>query len=101
MVLQRMNYTIDHWLMLQGALRKWDEALVDYGRAVQLAPEFSFAAANYALALYQVGRENEAFKQFRSILRKYPEVLSPFPFSSITFHIRLIVQKYRMLPSCC
>jgi cytochrome c-type biogenesis protein CcmH/NrfG len=49
MVLQRMNYTIDHWLMLQAALRRWDEALVDYRRAVQLAPEFSFAAANYAL----------------------------------------------------
>jgi hypothetical protein len=49
MVLQRMKYTIDHWLTLQAALRRWDEALVDYGRAVQLAPEFSFAAANYAL----------------------------------------------------
>jgi len=24
--------------------------------------------------LYQVGKENEAFKQFRSLLRKYPEV---------------------------
>ncbi|KAJ7548366.1 hypothetical protein O6H91_07G009000 [Diphasiastrum complanatum] len=57
----------------QAALQQWDEALADYGRAVQLAPEYAFAAANYALALYQVGRENEAVRHFQSLLRKYPE----------------------------
>jgi tetratricopeptide (TPR) repeat protein len=34
---------------LQAALGEYDEALGNYRRAVQLAPEFSFAAANYAL----------------------------------------------------
>lgn len=41
-------------------LGRWDEAAPYYQRAVQLAPEFSFAAANFALAQYQVrmfGRE--------------------------------------------
>ncbi|KAJ7548367.1 hypothetical protein O6H91_07G009000 [Diphasiastrum complanatum] len=33
----------------KAALQQWDEALADYGRAVQLAPEYAFAAANYAL----------------------------------------------------
>ena len=35
-------------------LGRWDEAAPYYQRAVQLAPEFSFAAANFALAQYQV-----------------------------------------------
>lgn len=32
---------------------------------------FSFVVCQI---LYQVGKENEAFKQFRSLLRKYPQV---------------------------
>lgn len=36
-------------------LGRWDEAVGYYGRAVQLAPDFAFAAANKAIAVYQSG----------------------------------------------
>ncbi|MCO5570746.1 hypothetical protein L7F22_024474 [Adiantum nelumboides] len=58
---------------VKAAQNRWEDALIGYAKAVELAPSFSFAAANYALELYQVGRVNEAVKQFRSLLRKYPE----------------------------
>lgn len=38
--------------MTQAASGLWDEALSNYRRAVQIAPEFSFAAANYALVRF-------------------------------------------------
>ncbi|KAI5068024.1 hypothetical protein GOP47_0016369 [Adiantum capillus-veneris] len=60
---------------VKAAQNRWDDALIGYAKAVELAPAFSFAAANYALALYQVGRVNEVVRQFCSLLRKYPEVV--------------------------
>jgi hypothetical protein len=33
----------------QAAQNRWEDALKGYAKAVQLAPAFSFAAANYAL----------------------------------------------------
>jgi hypothetical protein len=36
-----------------------------YGKAVELAPAFSFAAANRALALYQLGNTNESMREMR------------------------------------
>lgn len=51
----------------------WAEAARCYGRAAALAPAFSFAAANEALALYQLGQDNMAIKQMRTLLRRYPE----------------------------
>lgn len=43
----------------------WGEAAEYYGRAAQLAPAFSFALANRALALYQLGQDNRAIKEMR------------------------------------
>ncbi|CAI7861288.1 unnamed protein product, partial [Closterium sp. NIES-54] len=51
----------------------WGDAVESYRRASMLAPAFSFAAANYALALYEVGNDNAAIKQMRNLLRRYPE----------------------------
>ena len=50
---------------------RWDEAAKYYGRAAELAPAFSFAACNQALATYQMGeqepsRTEEAVRQMRS-----------------------------------
>ncbi len=50
---------------------RWEEAVEYYTKAVALAPAFSFAVANRALAMYQLGRTNEAIKEYRSLLRRW------------------------------
>lgn len=47
------------------AMGQYDEAASYYQRAVQLAPAFSFAAANRSLALYAGGKTNEAMREMR------------------------------------
>jgi tetratricopeptide (TPR) repeat protein len=47
---------------LLAGLGDWEQAVQYYGKAAQLAPGFSFAAANRALGLYQIGKTNEALK---------------------------------------
>lgn len=56
-------------------LSNWSDAANYFEKAMILAPQFSFAAANRAIALYQLGEENRAIKEFRSLLRRYPEGL--------------------------
>ncbi len=56
----------------QAGLGQWKEAATCYGTAARLAPEFSFAAANKALALYQLGETDTAVREMRSLLRRYP-----------------------------
>jgi tetratricopeptide (TPR) repeat protein len=43
-------------------LQNWAEAERCFGKAAALAPSFSFAAANHTLALYQLGRTEEAIR---------------------------------------
>lgn len=43
----------------------WQAAADCFGRAAALAPAFSFAAANEAVARYQLGQDNRAIKQMR------------------------------------
>lgn len=54
-------------------LQNWAEAERCFGKAAALAPSFSFAAANHTLALYQLGRTEEAIREMRSLLRRYPD----------------------------
>lgn len=56
----------------QAGLGQWREASECYGKAARLAPEFSFAAGNRALALYQLGETQEAVREMRALLRRYP-----------------------------
>ena len=49
------------------ATGRYDEAVAQYTRAVQLAPAFSFAAANRTLALYATGRTDEAMREMRCV----------------------------------
>ena len=52
----------------------WSEASENYERATRIAPQFSFAAANKAIVDFQLGdRDNAAFKELRTLLRRYPE----------------------------
>lgn len=49
---------------------RWNDAAIFYGKAAELAPAFSFAACNRALALYQMGEEEplhttEALREMR------------------------------------
>ena len=40
---------------------EWDQALTDYLKAADMAPDFAFARANYAIALYQTGQTATPF----------------------------------------
>jgi predicted Zn-dependent protease len=46
---------------------------VDYKKATELVSDYAFANANYALALYQVGKQEEAVRKMRNLVRKYPQ----------------------------
>lgn len=52
-------------------LGRWKDAEQYYGRAASLAPSFSFAAANRALALYQLGETEASIREMRTLLRRY------------------------------
>jgi tetratricopeptide (TPR) repeat protein len=54
-------------------LGDWKTASEGYARAAQLAPQFSFAMMNKAVADFQLGKDEIAFKQLRTLLRKYPD----------------------------
>ena len=50
----------------------WEAASEHYGRAAKIAPQFAFASANKALADYQLGRDDDALRTIRNLLRKFP-----------------------------
>lgn len=59
-------------------LQRWGDAAEFYGKAATLSPAFSFAAANKALATYQLGEKDpkntdEALREMRNLLRRYPD----------------------------
>jgi tetratricopeptide (TPR) repeat protein len=56
-------------------LQNWAEAERCFGKAASLAPSFSFAAANHTLALYQLGRTEEAIRCGKSQQRVLPQCL--------------------------
>jgi len=51
---------------------KWNAALADYEKASAIAPRFAVARANSALVTYQLGDRQEALRQVRNLVRKYP-----------------------------
>ena len=63
-----------------GALvqNRYEEALSDYSAASDIfnalrdVPRYSDARANYALTLYELGRQEEAVKAMRDVVRKNP-----------------------------
>jgi tetratricopeptide (TPR) repeat protein len=52
-------------------LGKWEDAIADYKKSNEIAPNFAFARANYALALYETGKKEQAIREMRNIARKY------------------------------
>ena len=52
---------------------KYAEAEVYYARAMALSSSFAFTAANRAEALFQLGRDSEAIKELRRLLRRFPD----------------------------
>ena len=48
----------------EAGLGNWEKAIADYRTAADLAPNFAFARANYAIALYQDGQTDEADPQY-------------------------------------
>lgn len=56
----------------QSKLRKWDLALSDYQKAVELDPNSQLALTNQSLVLFELGKNEEALKSLQEIVRKYP-----------------------------
>lgn len=54
------------------ALQNWDVALDAFKKATKNSNFFSFAAVNYATILFQNGNDQDAIREFRKILIKYP-----------------------------
>lgn len=54
-------------------LQNWAEAERCFGKAAALAPSFSFASANHTLAMFQLGRREDAIREMRTLLRRYPD----------------------------
>lgn len=50
----------------------WEEALADYRKAAEIDSNFAFARANSVLVMYQIGKKEEALKEIRNLVRKYP-----------------------------
>jgi tetratricopeptide (TPR) repeat protein len=51
----------------------WSGAIADYQTATELMPTLSIAQANHALAVYQNGATQEAIREMRGLVRKYPK----------------------------
>ena len=59
---------------VQLGLGRFEEALGSLDRAVALGgADYAFAAANHALANFELGRTNAAVKELRTLLRRFPE----------------------------
>jgi len=54
------------------ALQNWDAALDAFKKATEISNSFSFAAVNYATVLFQQGKDQQAIRELRKILIKYP-----------------------------
>jgi tetratricopeptide (TPR) repeat protein len=52
-------------------LGEWQIAIDNYLKAAEILPDFAFARANYAIALYQHGDIPEAIRNMKNIVRKY------------------------------
>ncbi len=57
----------------KAALEQWEQAISDYQKAFELAPDYALARANYAIALYQTGETETAIRTMKNIVRKYPK----------------------------
>jgi tetratricopeptide (TPR) repeat protein len=58
---------------VEGLRGNWVEAEACFTKAAAAARDFSFTSANRAAALFQLGRDAEAMKEFRRLLRRYPD----------------------------
>ncbi len=56
----------------KAGLKDWQTAVEYYHKATELSPNFAFAGANESLALYQLGKKDEALRKMRNLVRKYP-----------------------------
>jgi tetratricopeptide (TPR) repeat protein len=54
-------------------LGEWERAVDYYHRAAVMNRNYVFPKANEALAVYQLGRHDEAVRMLTGLLRKYPE----------------------------
>ena len=57
----------------QAGKGNWYGAIADYNQATILNPSFSMAKANYALAVYQVGQQEQGINLMRRLARRYPK----------------------------
>ncbi|MEM9136974.1 MAG: tetratricopeptide repeat protein [Cyanobacteria bacterium P01_F01_bin.42] len=55
-----------------GGLGQWDRAKNDFERASLLNPGFAMPRINVALANYEIGERNEAVRQMKNLVRRFP-----------------------------
>ena len=58
---------------VEGLRGNWVEAEACFAKAAAAARDFSFTSANRAGALFQLGRDAEATKLLKTLLRRYPD----------------------------
>ena len=68
------SHSTTYWQPDRPCCGRWGDAAQFYGKASDLAPAFSFAAANRALALYQLGeadppQSDQAVREMRCLAR--------------------------------
>ncbi|MDJ0898439.1 MAG: tetratricopeptide repeat protein [Xenococcus sp. MO_188.B8] len=56
----------------QAGQHQWRAALADYQQASAISANFAVALANSALVTYQIGDHQEALRQLKNLVRKYP-----------------------------
>jgi tetratricopeptide (TPR) repeat protein len=61
----------------QGGAGDWEAAKADFSQAAQLSPGFSMPNLNYAMAQFQLGDRENALRQMRSLVRRYPTAADP------------------------
>eukprot|EP01023_Acetabularia_acetabulum_P008079 TRINITY_DN13506_c0_g2_i9.p1 TRINITY_DN13506_c0_g2~~TRINITY_DN13506_c0_g2_i9.p1 ORF type:complete len:316 (-),score=48.91 TRINITY_DN13506_c0_g2_i9:240-1187(-) len=59
----------------QGACGEWEDAMKSYLQASKDPELEEIALANYALALFEIGKDEQSERQIRSLLRKDPQFL--------------------------
>ncbi|MDZ7362790.1 MAG: tetratricopeptide repeat protein [candidate division KSB1 bacterium] len=68
-------------------IKKYDQALVHYRRAIELQPDSPVALVSLTAALYEVGQTEEAFAGIENALLLYPAFPAAY-LNLATFHVR-------------